>query len=714
MSVDPLLKASFTRRDFGRALAIGGMFAGLGGASHARDASARRPNIVVILSDDMGYSDIGCYGGEINTPSLDALAANGLRFTQFYNTARCCPTRATLLTGLYAHQAGIGHMTNDRGADGYRGDLNSRCVTIAEALRPAGYGTYAVGKWHVTKYKANDGPKHNWPLQRGFDRYFGTISGAGSFWTPSTLTVDNEIKNEYPDDFYYTDAISDRAAAFIHDHSKTRRDDPFFMYVAYTAAHWPLHARKRDIDRYRGKYMMGWDRLREQRHKQSTELGLVDKKWPLTPRDAKAPAWDSLDDAKQREMDHKMAIYAAQVDSMDQGIGRIVDALRKTGRLDNTLIVYMQDNGACAEGGNLGFERHSFDYAADPDRLGTDRTFASYGLCWANAGNTPFRRYKHHVHEGGIATPLVAHWPTGFKARGELRRQPAHLIDIMATCVDIGGATYPTRFNDVEIQPMEGRSLAGAFAGDVIDREAIYWEHEGNRALRVGDWKLVASGATGPWELYDLAADRTELNDLAAEQPERAKRMAAMWEAWGKRANAWPPPMKAKKPAKKKTATGKVANAKLVFDLKQGERLTEDDAPQIGGRSLTIAATIDAAKPDGVILSQGGTRLGYALYVAKGRLYFVVRNNAKTYEVVSPASLPSDTSNVGARLTDDGALTLTINGKTVATGKALGPISDRPTEGLSVGFDDAKAVGSYELPATFNGKITSLRLTLGK
>ena len=506
---------------------------------------AARPNIVLMMVDDMGYSDIGCYGGEVRTPNLDRLAAGGLRFTQFYNTARCCPTRACLMTGLYPHQAGVGHMMGDSGTDGYRGDLNDRCATIPEVLKPAGYGTYMCGKWHVTRFTGPDGPKHNWPRQRGYDRYFGTITGAGSFWTPATLTDDN-TQITAPEGFYYTDAISDTAVRFLTEHHKARPKDPFFLYVAYTAPHWPLHARKRDIDKYLGTYTKGWDAVRAERHSRMIEMGIVKKQWPITPRDEAATPWEDVDDAKKKDMALRMAVYAAQIDCVDQGVGRIVAALKKLGRLDDTLFLFLADNGGCAEGGPWGFERKK------GGELGTDGSFASYGLSWANASNTPFRRYKHWVHEGGISTPLIVHWPARVKAKGELRHQPGHLIDIMATCVDVAGAAYPAERNGKAIQPMEGRSLTPAFENKPIQREAIFWEHEGNRAVRMGQWKLVAKGRTGPWELYDMDADRTELNDLSAKDPARVKQMAAAWQAYAERTGVIPWPGSGKKSTKPK------------------------------------------------------------------------------------------------------------------------------------------------------------------
>ena len=534
--------------------------------------AAERPNIIVIMSDDMGFSDLGCYGGEVNTPNLDSLAGGGLRFTQFYNTARCCPTRASLLTGLYPHQAGIGHMMEDKGKDGYRGELNRRCMTIAEVLSTAGYGTYAVGKWHVTKATKPEGPKDNWPLQRGFDRYYGTITGAGSFYDPGTLTRDNTMISPFadpeykPKQYYYTDAISDQATRFIAEHPKQSNDKrPFFMYVAYTAAHWPMHALPEDIAKYKGKYDAGYDSVRRARYERVKQLGLVDASTELAPTTSE---WSSVE---QKDWETRcMEVYAAMIDRLDQGIGRIVAQLKSSGQLDNTLIFFLQDNGGCAE--TVGRQRtertidrplqpplppnaaDALDLVVIPQRTrdgyivrqgpgvmpGPYDTYIAYGPGWANVSNTPFREYKHWVHEGGISTPLIAHWPAGIKRHGELEKQPGHLIDLMATCVDVSGAKYPKQFREQEIQPLEGRSLTPAFVGKPIDREAIYWEHEGNRAIRVGDWKLVAKGPGGEWELYNIARDRSEQHNLAVQEPQRVEQMRELWESYAKRANVLP------------------------------------------------------------------------------------------------------------------------------------------------------------------------------
>ena len=538
-----------------------------------------QPNIVLIMSDDMGYSDLGCYGGEINTPNLDRLARNGLRFSQFYNTSRCCPTRASLLTGVYQHQAGFGLMTGNKNLPGYQGELGRNVVSIAEALGTAEYRSYMSGKWHVTRFTNPRGPKDNWPLQRGFDKFYGTIIGAGSFYDPATLCRANtyitpENDPEYqPATYYYTDAISDNAVTFLQQHRQETPGKPFFLYVAYTAAHWPMHALPKDIARYQGRYDSGFAAVREQRLKRLKKIGLLDSSIKLSPQ---SDDWDAVED-KAWEAGN-MEVYAAMIDNMDQGIGRILAELKRQRQLDNTLIMFLQDNGGCAEG--FGRYTPKNPYRTDYEPLGIDGlqtkiwppmqtrdgralrvgpgvmagpedTFIGYGRGWANVSNTPFREYKHWTHEGGISTPLIIHWPAGISRTrgGQLEHQPGHIIDIMATCLDASGTSYPSSYGDHELIDLEGVSLLPALSGMSLARtDALYFEHHLNCAIRDGDWKLVRKGQTGqeprlfPWELYNMSTDRSELHDLAGEHPETVERLSASWEAWAQRAlvKPWP------------------------------------------------------------------------------------------------------------------------------------------------------------------------------
>jgi len=529
------------RRQFLRAAA---------GAAALSAAAAPRPNIVLIMADDLGFSDIGPYGSEIATPALDSLARNGLRFTQFYNTARCCPTRASLLTGLYPHQAGIGHMMNDYNRPGYRGDLNRTSVTLGEVMRLNGYRTAMCGKWHVTPQTAGN---HNWPLQRGFEKYFGTIAGAGSFWDPNTLTRDNTPIPLYKKDFYYTDELGTNAAKYIDE--LTGKGDPLFLYVAFTAPHWPMHAPESTVSKYKDRYRAGWDALRAERHARQKKSGIVKSKWELSPRAPEVPKWDDIPEKEWQV--RRMAVYAAMIDHLDQNIAKIVAKLKEKNQLDNTLILFLADNGGCAEGmaGRTEADANpntSIRPIKTPDgrpvQVGNDPkvmpggpdTYQSYGPEWAHASNTPFRLYKHYVHEGGISSPLIVHWPRTIAARNSITDQPGHLIDIMATCIDVAGGRYPAEYKGEKITPLEGKSLLPIFEGKKRPgHEAIYWEHEGNQAIRMANWKLVKRHG-GEWELYDIDNDRTELNNLAAKDPARVQTMSAKWDAWASRANVLP------------------------------------------------------------------------------------------------------------------------------------------------------------------------------
>ena len=523
------------RRDFLKTAAAWGAAAAAWPGICRAEAATSRPNIIVIMTDDMGFSDLGCYGSEIATPNLDALAAGGLRFTQFYNTGRCCPTRASLLTGLYPHQAGVGHMTGDRGPGhpAYRGRLMKRCVTIGEVLGPAGYHTFVTGKWHVGARE-----KSWWPLGRGFDRFFGCPQGGGFYFRVSTskgmrqVVRDERViydsRHDPPDGWYATDAWTDEGIKFVRE--AVGKNKPFFWYLAYNAPHWPLKAKPKDIAKYRGKYRVGWDQIRKRRYAKLIELGMIRRDWRLSPRGGGIPAWNTLAESQKDVQDLRMATYAAMIDCVDQNVGKIVKTLKELGVDENTLILFLQDNGGCAEGGSTG--RNS-----GKGKCGTAESFVLYGACWANASNTPFRRYKHWVHEGGAGTPLVAHWPKGIAKRlhGKLIDEPTHLIDLMATCVDLSGARYPDSYKGSKIIPMEGKSLRPLLTGRPFKRDdAIYFEHEGNRAVRQGKWKLVAVKG-GAWELYDMAADRTELNSLSAKMPQKVKGMAALYDAWAKR-----------------------------------------------------------------------------------------------------------------------------------------------------------------------------------
>jgi len=528
-------------------IGAGGAAGALPGGASGR--SGKRPNIVVVMADDMGYSDVGCMGSEIETPNVDRLAGGGIKFNNFYNAARCCPTRASLLTGLYPHQAGVGHMSTDHGTPPYQGFLNRQCVTIAEALKPAGYHTFMSGKWHLGGAKNVDG---TWPVDRGFDEHFGFMAGSTSYHRPgkASVPVHNHEPFEPGDDFYTTDDFTDHAIGCIEDSHK-KDGAPYFLYLAYNAPHWPLHAKPDDIEKYEDRYLSGWDVLRRERYERMIEMGLVDPDWPLTRRDRGTPPWKAISPWKKKRLARKMAVYAAMVDSMDQNVGRLLRAIEATGESDNTLVMFLADNGACSEYMYTGIS-YNPKYAKLGDTIGsevgTEESFATYGRGWSNACNTPFKLHKHWTNEGGISTPLIARWPSVIRRPGETSQEVGHVIDLMATCLDAAGADYPESYDGEDITPLEGKSLVPVFeTGRRESHDAIYWEHEGNRAIRVGNHKLV-SDYPGSWKLYDMEADRVETNNLARANKGKAQELSATWKDWADRVGVRPwHPLKALK-----------------------------------------------------------------------------------------------------------------------------------------------------------------------
>lgn len=684
--------------------------AGLAPSTAAVPAS--RPNILLILADDLGWSDLGCYGGEILTPNLDALAGGGVRFTQFYNTARCCPTRASLLTGLYPHQAGVGAMSNDRGSQfpGYRGTLQPGTVTLAEVLRGAGYRTYMAGKWHLHNQQDVK------PVDRGFDEFYGMLGGYNSCWqetpfytrwpadrTPRTYT---SAKDGLPGTFYSTDAFADYALDFLAAARQAHK--PFFLYLAFNAPHFPLHAHETDIAKYEAMYFeKGWDVIREERLGRQQKLGLVPAGLALPPRSPVPPksharpspyagkinpAWESLPEDRRRDLARRMAVFAGMVDRMDGAIGRVVTDLKQHGQFDDTLIVFLSDNGACWEWDPLGFDGSSGPHnllhtGADLKQAGGPDSYISYGSAWANAGNTPWRLYKHFSHEGGIRTPLIVHWPAGVKSRGELRTQSGHVIDLMPTFVAVSGGLYPAEREGVKILPMEGRSLLPALENQAIVRsEPLFFEHEGSRAVRDGKWKLVSLSGDN-WELYDLEADPTEMTSLIDREPDRARALAAQWDAWAQRCHV------------------EIKSAAAAGQLQQ-----RPGTLPIANRPLRIRCAVLPESRNGVILAQGGRQHGYALHLEDGRPVFSVRIEGQVFEVKATAA-PVGRFALAAVLQQDGTMSLAINGQQAATGKAPGLIPVQPQDELTIGEDGRTAVGNYPAPNPLQGTVEQVQVT---
>ena len=531
-----------------------------GEASPAADI--QRPNVLLVLFDDLGFSDLGCYGGEIPTPHIDRLAAGGVRMAQFYNSARCCPSRASLMTGLHPHQAGIGSFAtessdHERGP-AYLGHLNDRCVTLAEVLRSVGYQTYMVGKWHM---------ELPGPTQRGFDEFYGYTRGyAQDQWSPDRyqrLPEGRELELKYADGkFYATDVFTDYALEFLKQ--ARRKETPWFLYLAHSSPHFPVQAPAESVERFVETYRRGWDVLREERFQRMQKIGLATDSWRLTARslvpvddDAIAngyggrpnPAWADLPADRREDLARRMAIFAAMVQHVDEGVGRIVEDLENRDELDNTLILLLSDNGACYEWGPFGFDGdsrkgithlHQGEYLKT---MGGHGTHHAYGSAWANLCNTPFQLYKHFTHEGGICSPMIAHWPAAISHQEDWIREPGHIMDIMPTLCEATGAPYPSELQGHTIQPVEGVSLLPALRGERLPERPLAFEHQEARALRKGRWKVVLSKRMPhevEWELYDMENDGCESVDLSKKYPERTSALAEEWIAWAKRVKVYP------------------------------------------------------------------------------------------------------------------------------------------------------------------------------
>jgi arylsulfatase A-like enzyme len=501
----------------------------------------KRPNILLIVADDLGYSDLGCYGGEIKTPQLDKLASEGVRMTSFYTMGRCCPSRAAILTGQYPHRVGLGHMIANLNLPGYMGRISDDAITIGQVLQSSGYRTFMSGKWHLG---TND------PTKRGFEEYFGTLVSAQTYWDPNRFLrkPDGHAVLTYKEgEFYGTNAITDYALDFLKEGRETP-DKPWFLYLAYNSPHFPLQAPKAAIKKYAETYKIGWDKIREQRLQKMKNLGIVPKETVLTPRSeywgwqqsepGVNPAWTDVPTDRQQDLARRMAIFAAMVDVMDQNIGRLVNDLKQKGELDNTLIIFISDNGACAE-----WDPYGFDISSSPnnilhtgdqiDSMGSPGTFHSAGSGWANASNSPWRLYKHYDYEGGISSPFIAHWPVGIKRSGVIDNRPGHIVDLMPTILAAAGASYPSEFEGRKTIPEAGKNILPLLQGSPVENRILYFEHEGNRAIQDGKWKLTALHGKD-WELYDLQKDRTELNNLAGKYPDIVKRLDGLWNSWAK------------------------------------------------------------------------------------------------------------------------------------------------------------------------------------
>ena len=697
-------------------------------------AIGKNPNVIVVLVDDMGYSDLGSFGGEVKTPHLDRLAANGLRFTQNYNSARCCPSRASLMTGLYSHQAGIAYFTGrdstDRLGPAYLGKLNKQCMTLAEVLKSSGYGTYGVGKWHVGHEET--------PPDRGFDEYYGYIRGhSTSQWKVGNymrLPEGKKPELEFDaDDFYATDAFNDYAVEFLEQAQK--KDEPFFLYLAHSSPHFPLHAPAKTRDAYLDTYRKGWDVLRKERFARQRSSGLVTDSWKFTglsevpvDRDDIAnefagktnPDWKDVPQNRKEDLTYRMATFAAMIDHVDQGIGRILALLEKGGDLANTLILFTSDNGACYEWGPFGFDRSSrkgFTQLHEGDDLkevGGPGTYHSVGSAWSCLSNTPLRMYKHFNHEGGNCSPLLAHWPKGITKPNRWVRSPVHLIDVMPTLLEVGGAEYPKKFNDEELIPVEGKSLTPFFKGaDSAEDRVLCFDHFDSSAIRMGDWKLVRGNnryKNRTWELYNLAEDRCETNNLIEENPGKAKELEAEWLAWAKRVKVNPYYLHTQtNPTKVRGKLKK--DAQGFYLLKHGDQVAREHAPQFVKKSMEIKLSVTRGKEkSGVLISHGGSRSGYSLYLEDGKPVFSCRLGGSLHTFRATEALPEGRASLSAALLPDGRVSLKMQNEVLAEGKLPSLFNTHPQDPLEIGNDSQSTVASYSSSPRFKGKVNEAKL----
>ncbi|QXC62175.1 arylsulfatase [Aquihabitans sp. G128] len=712
------------------------------------------PNVVVVIVDDLGFADLGCYGSEIPTPNIDRLAAGGVQFTNFHVTPMCSPTRAALLTGVNPHRAGAGHVANsDPGFPGYAAELAADVATAAEVFRDAGYHTMAIGKWHLTKDAdlSDAGPRHSWPLQRGFDRYYGVLDAFTNLHHPHRLVQDNHTVelDQYPDGYYVTDDLTDRAIGFIRQQKASNPSQPFFCYFAHIAVHAPLQCKESDRLNHAGNYDAGWDALRQARHERQVELGLLPEGTPLPPRNSEegddVTPWADLDPADQALFARYMEVYAAMVDSVDQSVGRLYAALEELGEADDTIFLFLSDNGASREGeagGTTSYFRSLVsknvkdleDRQFDRDRLelaGGPRALVHYPRGWAMASNTPFRLYKINTHAGGHSVPLILHWPAGQRDPGR-RDQWSHVTDLLPTLCELAGVQRPDVRGGIALQPLNGTSLGPvlADAGAAHARGPQYLEMAGHRGYYDGDWEVVTRHqeltefGLHEWELYNLADDRTETRNLAAEHPERVAEMAAGWEAAARENQVYP--------LDEGSRLRYVVRPPYEVPLQQPVRIVAGthtleryrSQQLIQWRSFDVDVELDHAAGDqGVLVSHGDQGGGYALYVDDdGELVFVHNGYGEVRELRC-GPVPDGARQIRLAVTAPGGwrwnVAVSVDGAEVGTSDDLVMLGAMaPFEGINVGIDRRSPV-SWELAerhGTFpwTGRLVAVTYTPGE
>jgi arylsulfatase len=708
------------------------------GAEAAAPSGA--PNVVVIVLDDVGFADLGCYGSEIRTPSMDALAAGGLRYSNFRTCAMCSPTRAALMTGLNHHSAGMGWLADvDAGYPGYRGDLTLDAATLAEVLRDRGWSTMHVGKWHVNLAAScgPTGPYHNWPTSRGFERAYWFQGHSTDYFKPSEL-IDGvtPVEAEDHDDYFVNDALTDRAIAWVQTQKTVSPERPFYLQLCYPAAHSPLQARARDRDAYQGQYDAGWDVVRAQRLERQRALGLVPQTTQLPPLSPGADPWDTLDATHQRVYARYMEVYAGLMTNLDANIGRFLAALDAGGWRENTLVVLFSDNGGSAEGTPTGTPNVFAPAFGRPvpveeaaklhDVMGGDTTFPHYPIGWACASNTPYRLYKQYAHLGGVADPLVIAWPKAIPARGEIRSRFVHVVDLYPTILEAAGVARPDVYRGRRLKPIEGASIVATFAGaEAPTRTAQYFELGGQRAYVDGNWRLATRHDRGApfendvWELYDLDTDPNELVDLAARHPDKVRELVAKWEADAARYGVYP--LDDRNLVIKLVQDRQRRGVRAEWDFRPPlERLAQQVAPVVCPLSHTITVDLErpAGRGDGVLLAAGSKHAGYVLYVRAGRLAYEQSLVPWNERIESPEPLPDGPVTVKYVQTMtarpfDGTGALWVGDRKVAEHTFERVLFTTSYDGFSLGADLGNQVSAaYRGPNPFQGRIVRVRISV--
>ena len=694
------------------------------------------PNIVFIVLDDVGFSDLGCYGSEISTPRIDALASNGVRYTSFHVTSMCSPTRACLLTGRNAHAVGMGIIAEwSSGFPGYRGRVTNRAAMIPEVLRDHGYSAYAVGKWHLTNiadYGAA-GPHRDWPLSRGFARWYGFHGALTDQWNPELYRDNRPIRLEPRGDYHLSNDLVDHAIADIRDHATSAAQRPFLLYLAFGACHWPHHVPRPYIEKYRGRYRVGWDAIRTERLDRQKALGVVPRGTRLAPLNPGVSSWEALDGNVRRLCERLQETYAGFLEHTDCEIGRLIDQLDWLGCLDNTLIVLLSDNGASAEGGPTGainLRKHMVYEEELPeiglsrlDDIGGERSFNHYPTGWAQASNTPLKWYKKDTHGGGIRAPLIVHWPQRIKSAGAIRPQFHHVIDVAPTLYEVLGIEVPTQYQGVPQLPIHGISMAYTFNSDAPTRKDMqHFELLGDRAIWYRGWKAVARHPKGTdfeadqWELYHLDDDFAEIDDLAAQQPDKLREMVELWWSEAGKYNVLPLDDRDWERAAERLRMNQQTRYEFVADMARIDRLS---APDISDRSYVVAAEFEQTTPNasGVLLAWGSRFAGFVLYIKDCELcYEYVYSESLAHKLRAPFRRQAGKARVELRF--DHAADRSARASLWIDGQSAGAVAiprTWPTHGTTAGLNCGQDAGApvsdaYERPFRFTGR--SLRVTV--